>query len=536
MTTARTSEKTLRRDAQREPRADRLERALVCSRATASSVSVDDITREAGVGMGTLYRHFPTKEELIDAVLEDAFDELVQLAEEAARRRGRLGRLRRLPRAGARPARGQPRAQGRARDQRARARSAREAMRERIRPLLRRLDRAGAGARARSAPTSRPEDMPLVFWTGGRVIETTAQRRARLLAPLPRAPARRPARRGRDPASGIRRSPARSWRTRGEAARRAEPARTTDALTGRALRTVFGALMLGMFLAALDQTIVSTALPTIVGDLGGLNHLSWVVTSYLLASTISTPLYGKLGDMRGRKPVFLAAILIFLVGSMLAGLSQSMGELIGFRALQGIGAGGLMVGAQAIIGDIVPPRERGRYMGLIGVGVRASPRSPGRCSAASSSTTSRGAGSSTSTCRSASLAVVIVALAPAPAVAADAAPHRLPRRRAARRRRRRADPAHDLGREPVRLGLGDDRRPRRRSASCCSSLFVWQERRAAEPIIPLTLFRSRVFNVASAMGFTIGMAMFGAIIFIPLYLQLVYGASPTELRACGCCR
>ena len=124
--------------------------------------------------------------------------------------------------------------------------------------------------------------------------------------------------------------------------------------------------MLGMFLAALDQTIVSVALPTIVGDLGGLNHLSWVVTSYLLASTVSTPIYGKLGDMYGRKPVFLVAILIFLAGSMLAGLSQSMAELIGFRALQGIGAGGLMVGAQAIIADIVPPRERGRYMGLIG--------------------------------------------------------------------------------------------------------------------------------------------------------------------------
>src|SRR6188472_1194794 len=137
-------------------------------------------------------------------------------------------------------------------------------------------------------------------------------------------------------------------------------------LEGRALWTVFAALMLGMFLAALDQTIVATALPTIVGDLGGLDHLSWVVTAYLLAATISTPLYGKLGDMLGRKPVFLAAILIFLAGSMLAGLAQSMGQLIAFRALQGIGAGGLMVGAQAIIGDIVPPRDRGRYMGLIG--------------------------------------------------------------------------------------------------------------------------------------------------------------------------
>ena len=129
---------------------------------------------------------------------------------------------------------------------------------------------------------------------------------------------------------------------------------------------VFAALMLGMFLAALDQTIVSTALPTIVGDLGGLEHLSWVVTSYLLATTASTPLYGKLGDMYGRKPVFLVAILIFLAGSMLCGLSQTMGELIAFRAVQGLGAGGLMVGAQAIIADVVPPRERGRYMGLIG--------------------------------------------------------------------------------------------------------------------------------------------------------------------------
>ena len=143
-------------------------------------------------------------------------------------------------------------------------------------------------------------------------------------------------------------------------------AASAEAPTGRALATVFGALMLGVFLAALDQTIVSTALPTIVGDLGGLEHLSWVVTSYLLASTASTPLYGKLGDMYGRKPVFLAAILIFLAGSLLAGLSQSMIQLIAFRAVQGVGAGGLMVGAQAIIADIVPPRERGRYLGLFG--------------------------------------------------------------------------------------------------------------------------------------------------------------------------
>src|SRR5215207_5448275 len=146
----------------------------------------------------------------------------------------------------------------------------------------------------------------------------------------------------------------------------AQPPGPPAELSHRQLLVIFSALMLGMFLAALDQTIVSTALPTIVGDLGGLNHLSWVVTAYLLATTASTPLYGKLGDMYGRKPVFLAAILIFLAGSMLSGLSESMTELIGFRALQGMGAGGLMVGAQAIIADIAPPRERGRYMGLIG--------------------------------------------------------------------------------------------------------------------------------------------------------------------------
>src|SRR3954464_12429246 len=134
-----------------------------------------------------------------------------------------------------------------------------------------------------------------------------------------------------------------------------------DTLSGRRLVPIFAALMLGMFLAALDQTIVSTALPTIVGDLGGLEPLSWVVTSSLLASTASPPLYGKLGDMYGRKPVFLFAVVIFLIGSVLSGLSQTMAELIAFRAVEGLGAGGLMVGAQAIIADVVPPRDRGRY-------------------------------------------------------------------------------------------------------------------------------------------------------------------------------
>jgi MFS family permease len=134
----------------------------------------------------------------------------------------------------------------------------------------------------------------------------------------------------------------------------------------RRILAVLFALMLGMILASLDQTIVSTALPTIAGDLHGLNHLAWVVTSYLLTLTISTPLWGKLGDLYGRKKLFQAAIVIFLIGSALAGLSQSMLQLIVFRAVQGVGAGGLMVGSQAIMGDIVSPRQRGRYMGYFG--------------------------------------------------------------------------------------------------------------------------------------------------------------------------
>src|SRR5262249_30887176 len=129
---------------------------------------------------------------------------------------------------------------------------------------------------------------------------------------------------------------------------------------------VFSALLLGMLLAALDQTIVATALPTIVGELGGLEHLSWVVTAYLLGSTASTPLWGKLGDLYGRKRVFQSTIVLFLVGSALCGLSQTMWQLILFRGLQGLGGGGLIVTAQGVIADVVSPRERGRYQGIFG--------------------------------------------------------------------------------------------------------------------------------------------------------------------------
>ncbi|HVC85870.1 MAG TPA: MDR family MFS transporter [Gaiellaceae bacterium] len=305
----------------------------------------------------------------------------------------------------------------------------------------------------------------------------------------------------------------------------AEP--ETDApLRGRALATVFIALMLGMFLAALDQTIVSTALPTIVGDLGGLNHLSWVVTSYLLASTVSTPIYGKLGDMVGRKPVFLAAILIFLAGSMLAGLSQSMGELIGFRALQGIGAGGLMVGAQAIIGDIVPPRERGRYMGLIGsVFAVASVAGPLLGGFFVDSLSWRWVFYVNMPVGALAIVIVITRLH----LHTPHARHQIDYFGAtllsggvgALIMLTTWGGSQYAWGSPMIVGLGI-------AGTTLIAVFIWWETRAAEPILPLSLFRSSVFSVSSGMGFAIGMAMFGAIIFIPLFLQLVYGATPTS--------
>src|SRR4051794_34633192 len=284
--------------------------------------------------------------------------------------------------------------------------------------------------------------------------------------------------------------------------------------------------MLGMFLAALDQTIVSTALPTIVGELGGLNHLSWVVTSYLLASTASTPLYGKLGDMLGRKPVFLFAVIVFLIGSVLSGLSQSMGELIAFRAIQGLGAGGLMVGAQAIIADVVPPRERGRYMGLIGsvfaVASVAGPLLGGFL------------------VETISWRWVFYVNLPIGIVAVLIIVFKLhlhvPHHRHA---------IDFLGAALLTAGVcclilvttwGGNEYPWGSSTIIGLAIagvvlilaFLVQERRAPEPIIPLNLFRSTVFSVASSLGFVIGLAMFGAIIFIPLFLQLVYGVSPTS--------
>ena len=259
--------------------------------------------------------------------------------------------------------------------------------------------------------------------------------------------------------------------------------------------------MLVMLLASLDQTIVSTALPTIVGELGGLEHISWVVTAYLLAITVVTPLYGKLGDLYGRKVVLQAALVLFLVGSALCGLAQGMTELIAFRAIQGLGGGGLMVSAQAAIGDVVSPRERGRYMGFFGAvfGVSLGRRAADRR-----------------------------LLHDAPVVALDLLhqhPARPARAGGARRARCRARPsacstasttlgAALLARRPERASSCSRRSAGRRTRGRRAEIvalgavgvaglvaFVWAESRAAEPILPLRLFRNRVFRTTSAIGF-----------------------------------
>ncbi len=308
------------------------------------------------------------------------------------------------------------------------------------------------------------------------------------------------------------------------------PTEATDAEVStaehRRILVILAALMLGMILAALDQTIVATALPTIAGDLHGLNHLSWVVTAYLLTLTTSTPLWGKLGDLYGRKKLFQTAIVIFLAGSALSGLSQSMAELIAFRAIQGVGAGGLIVGAQAIMGDVISPRQRGRYMGYFGI-VFAIPSVVGPLLG--------GVFTQDLSWRWVfyiNIPIGIVALSVIAKVL------HIPVRR--------TEHAIDyLGTSllgaavtaiillttwggttypwvsaPV-VGLGA-------GAAALIAAFCLVERRAAEPLLPLELFRIRVFSVSSAVGFLVGFVMFGAIIYIPLYLQTVHGATPTS--------
>jgi EmrB/QacA subfamily drug resistance transporter len=294
----------------------------------------------------------------------------------------------------------------------------------------------------------------------------------------------------------------------------------------RRILVILGALLLGMFLATLDQTIVSTALPTIAGDLHGLNHLTWVITSYLLTSTISTPLWGKLGDLFGRKKLYQASIVIFLVGSALAGLSHSLTELILFRALQGVGAGGVIVGAQAIMGDVISPRQRGRYMGYFG--------------AVFAATSVIGPLLGGVFTQDLSWRWVFYINVPIGVVAlfVIASVLHIPVKR--------TEHAIDylgttfLGAAVTTIVLLTTWGGTTLAWSSPTIItmivgavalivaFCVVETRAAEPLIPLGLFRIRVFNISSSVGFIVGFIMFGAIIFIPLYLQTVHGASPTS--------
>ena len=297
------------------------------------------------------------------------------------------------------------------------------------------------------------------------------------------------------------------------------------ALGHRRILIIIGALMLGMFLAALDQTVVATALPTIAVDLHGLSHLTWVVTAYLLSSTVSTPLWGKLGDQYGRKFFFQVAIVLFLIGSALSGLSHSMTELIVFRFLQGFGGGGLMVGAQTIVGDVVSPRERGRYMGLFmamfGVTTVIGPLIGGLFVEYLS----------WRWIFYINLPIGIVALV----VTAAVLPGSL------KRARRVID-----YQGTIYLGLGASFLVLFTSLGGTSlawsspaeiamalggvvliGLFVWAERRAVDPVMPLKLFANKVFVMASAIGFVIGFAMFGGMTFLPLFFQIVKGVTPT---------
>ena len=283
--------------------------------------------------------------------------------------------------------------------------------------------------------------------------------------------------------------------------------------------------MLVMLLASLDQTIVSTALPTIVGNLGGISKLSWVVTAYLLASTVATPIAGKLGDLYGRKIVLQAALVLFLVGSGLCGAAPGMTALILFRAIQGLGGGALMISTQAIIGDIVPPRERGRYSGLMGsvfgVSTVIGPLIGGFI------------------VDHFSWRWIFYVNLPLGAVAFTVIALVLEVPGA------RAHPRIDyLGMALLAGGLsaivlftslGGATYPWGSTqiiglavlgiALLCA--FVLAESRASEPVLPLRLFRNRVFSVASVVGFIIGFALFGAITYLPLFLQIVKGASPT---------
>jgi EmrB/QacA subfamily drug resistance transporter len=296
-------------------------------------------------------------------------------------------------------------------------------------------------------------------------------------------------------------------------------------LEPRQVMIVLPGLLMAILLAMLDNLIVSTALPRIVGDLGGVAHLSWVVTAYILASTITTPFYGKLGDMYGRKTFFVAAIIIFLAGSALSGLSQSMAELIAFRAIQGLGAGGLMVGAMATLGDIVAPRERGRYMGyMMVVMMLATIGGPLLGGFITTSFSWRW------------IFYINIPLGGAALIYLLAVLH---------------VPTHKVKHKVDYVGgtlLAVAATALILLATWGGTQYAWGstqiiglavltvaalagfvlvETRAAEPMLPLHVFRNRNFSLAMVMTFFTGLAMFGAMTFLPLFQQTVQGESPT---------
>ncbi|WP_432042487.1 MDR family MFS transporter [Streptomyces cadmiisoli] len=304
----------------------------------------------------------------------------------------------------------------------------------------------------------------------------------------------------------------------------ARGADTREGVSGNVLVSI-GALLLGLLLAALDQTIVSTALPTIVSDLGGLEHLSWVVTAYLLASTAATPLWGKLGDQYGRKRLFQIAIVIFLVGSALCGLAQDMSQLIAFRGLQGLGGGGLLVLSMAMVGDLVPPRDRGRYQGLFGtVFGSASVLGPllgglftehlswrwvfyinlpvGIAALVVIATVLHLPRTSTRHVIDYLGTFLIAAVATCLVLVASL-----------------GGTTWGWG-SPQIIGLIV-------LAVVLVVAFVLVERRAAEPVLPLKLFRIRTFTLSAAISFIVGFAMFGALTYLPTFLQVVRGVTPT---------
>ena len=298
------------------------------------------------------------------------------------------------------------------------------------------------------------------------------------------------------------------------------------AFTHREILTVFSGLMAGMLLAALDQTIVSTALPTIVGELGGLDHLSWVVTAYLLTTTVSTPLYGKLSDLYGRKLMFQAAIVIFLAGSVLCGVAQNLGQLIAFRGIQGIGGGGLMAMAFAIIGDVVSPRERGRYTGYLGaVFAVASVAGPLLGGFFVDNLSWRWV-------FYVNVPIGIVALIVTSSVL------QLPFTRRDHRIDFEGAALLVAGVSALLLALvwgGNEYEWGSTTivgllvaSAVLLAVFVIWEGRAEEPILPLRLFRARVFTIGVLLSFVVGASMFGAIVFLPLFLQAVTGASATN--------